>query len=687
MADIVTAELDKVAPLHHTTRSSHGRKINEFLTDTAKQAKRHRRRCERRWKRTGCETDRVAYRSACRTANRLINESRSDYFASRMDGLVSDAKRRWDVVKELLHEDDRQPDRTADESQSFCLAASSFFIHKLDRIKKSINAQLVGSSYDPAASDVQHTGPRLSIIKPVTVHDVAKIIRSMPAKSSPLDFVPTSLLKSCSDVFAKLIAHLANLSFTEGRFPTRFKKAQITPLLKRPGLDKDLPENYRPISNLNTISKVLERLFLSRIKAHITTSANFNQSQSAYRQNFSTETALLATLNDIYRAIDEGYSTVLVALDISAAFDTIEHQILINRLRDGFGIDGLVLSWIESYLHGRQNWVKVGPAQSPPVPCDCGVPQGSVLGPLLFTAFISPIARVADRHNISQRQYADDTQVFMKFTNASVAAQVDNMQACLAELCQWFLSNGLAINPDKSEAIVMSTAQRSRRTNIVSSIDVAGHSVPISKSLKLLGVKLDEHLTFNEHVNNTCRAAFYHLRALRHIRSSLTDEMAQTVACAVIHSRLDYCNSLYVGMSESNLAKLQRVQNSLARVVTSARKHDHITPILNQLHWLPVRQRVIYKTAVLTYKSLLIGQPDHLSVLLSGYTPTRQLRSSDCHLLSQPADNTVFASRAFSSAAPRIWNNLPLSVRTAPSVNIFRRHLKTYLFSSTTATD
>ena len=133
----------------------------------------------------------------------------------------------------------------------------------------------------------------------------------------------------------------------------------------------------------------------------------------------------------------------------------------------------------------------------------------------------------------------------------------------------------------------MSTSQRSRRTNIVSSIDVAGHSVPISKSLKLLSVKLDEHLTFNEHVNNTCRAAFYHLQALRHIRSSLTDEMAQTVTCAVIHSRLDYC----VGMSESNLAKLQQVQNSIDRVVTSARKHDHITPILNQLHWLPVRQR------------------------------------------------------------------------------------------------
>jgi len=191
----------------------------------------------------------------------------------------------------------------------------------------------------------------------------------------------------------------------------------------------------------------------------------------------------------------------------------------------------------------------------------------------------------------------------------------------------------------------------------------------VSKSLKLLDVTLDEHLTFNEHLNNTCRAAFYHLR---HIRSSLTDEMAQVVTCAMVHSRLDYCNSLNIGKSDANLAKLQRIQNSLARIVTSTRKHDHITPVLNQLHWLPVHQRAIYKIAVLTHKSLVTGQPEHLSVLLSEYTPSRQLRPSDRQLLSQPADNTVFASRAFSSTASRICNSLLITIRTALSSDIFR---------------
>jgi len=165
--------------------------------------------------------------------------------------------------------------------------------------------------------------------------------------------------------------------------------------------------------------------------------------------------------------------------------------------------------------------------------------------------------------------------------------------------------------------------------------------------------------------------------------------MAQVVACAMVHSRLDYCISLYVGMSDANLAKLQRIQNSLARIVTSTcREHDHITPVLNQLHRLPVRQRAIYKIAVLTHKSLVTGQPEHLSVLLSDYTPSRQLRSSDRQLVSQhAADNTVFASRAFSSTAPRIWNSLLITIQSAPSSDTFRRHLKTHLFSNNTTID
>ena len=158
-----------------------------------------------------------------------------------------------------------------------------------------------------------------------------------------MNFIPISLIQSCPFVFSDLIAKLANLSFSEGHFPSCFKDALVTLLLKKPGLDKDSPSNYRPISNLNHISKILERSFLSRILPHVTSSPNFNPHQSAYRPNHSTESALLFTLNNCFNAIDHSQSTVLLSLDLSAAFDTLDHDTLLNRLQTSFGFTGTAL--------------------------------------------------------------------------------------------------------------------------------------------------------------------------------------------------------------------------------------------------------------------------------------------------------------------------------------------------------
>ena len=196
--------------------------------------------------------------------------------------------------------------------------------------------------------------------------------------------MPISLIKSCPSVFSDLIARLANLSFAEGCFPATFKHGIVTPLLKKPNLDRSLPGNYRPITNLNNISKIIERLFLARFQPHVTSSPNFNPLQSAYRKCHSTETALLNTLDHIYTAADNSQPTVLVSLDLSAAFDTIEHQTLLSRLHTSFGLAGSAHNWIRSYLHVRSQSVVVGRQKSSPTAVASGVPPGSVLGPLLF---------------------------------------------------------------------------------------------------------------------------------------------------------------------------------------------------------------------------------------------------------------------------------------------------------------
>ena len=394
------------------------------------------------------------------------------------------------------------------------------------------------------------------------------------------------------------------------------------------------------------------------------------------------ETALLTLLNKARLSADRGESTLLVSLDLSAAFDTIDHSILLARLRSMYGVDGSALMWLESYLSLRAQYVKFGQDVSSTTQLKTGVPQGSVLGPILFTSFISPIQFVTSQFNVDQQQYADDTQVFISLSKSNSPDRVSRLETALVHLTSWFYHNGLALNPEKSEAILLGTHHRNKSLDNITQVDVNGSPIPISDSIKLLGVTIDSSLAFNKHVSSICQSCQYHIRALRHIRPILDANTARLVGHALVSSRLDYANSIMYGMSKSLTAKLQRQQNMLARVVLRTNRLSSAGSLLNELHWLPVASMIQFKIATLTHKILNTGTPSYLSSLLSHYKPTRQLRSSSSNLLVQPPSKTKFGSLAFHTAAPLIWNGLPADVKSSPSFQTFKKMLKTHYFRS-----
>ena len=556
-----------------------------------------------------------------------------------------------------------------------------FFHDKIINLKRSVASTLLTLHNITTFPDPLYFGSKFNSITPVTADEVLKIINAIPPKSSPVDFIPTSVIKRFPVVFAEIITNLTNLSFSEGKFPSLFKTASITPLLKKHNLDKNCPSNYRPISNLNNISKIVERLFLCRFQPHVTTSPNFNQLQSAYRPFHSTETSLLYTLNNIYTSADAGKPTVLVSLDLSAAFDTIDHSKLLSRLSTSFGLSGSALAWLKSYLSDRTQSVRIAQSHSPLKPCSSGVPQGSVLGPLLFSLYISPIGNLISDHGVLHQQYADDTQLYISLSSSQPFYPLSKLECCLSALHSWFCVNGLCLNPSKSDAILFGTWQRLRSFPVIDNISIAGTPVPLSDHVTTLGIILDSHLSLAKHVSSVCKSSYFHIRALRHIRPALTLDSAKTIAVALVQSRLDYANSILFGTSLSNLSKLQRLQNSLSRIVL---QNYSLPPDsrLHLLHWLPVRHRIDFKIATLTYRVLNFSEPSYLASLLSPHIIRRTLRSNQLELLHIPFTSTNFGSRAFMIAAPTVWNNIPLHIRQSSSLDSFKRQLKSHLFSS-----
>ena len=229
------------------------------------------------------------------------------------------------------------------------------------------------------------------------------------------------------------------------------------------------------------------------------------------------------------------------------------------------------LEWIRSYLTDRSQRVCMNGIYSPYHTCSHGVPQGSVLGPILFSLFVAPVAHVIRSFDLTFHQYADDTQLYINVDRRNISTSLDSLDRCTGELEDWFTHNGLALNPSKSEVMFLGTRPQIRAVGQVSVVKVAGHEIHPSDDIKNLGVILDSDLTFSKHVDLICKASCYHIRALRHVKQSIDSQTLKTIACAIVVAKLDYCNSILHGISLGNLNKLQRVQDMLARVVTGRR--------------------------------------------------------------------------------------------------------------------
>ena len=400
----------------------------------------------------------------------------------------------------------------------------------------------------------------LSNFRACTEDEVREVIMRSPSKSCSLDPIPTTILKECIDDLLPFLTAMCNASLLEGHLPVSQRHAIITPLIKKPHLDATDVKNYRPVSNLTFVSKVVERLISGRLVSYLQENDLMPVEQSAYRKNHSTETALLRVISDLLNSMDKQEVTLLGLLDLSAAFDCVDHDILLSRLERTFGIDGLALEWIRSFLADRTQQVAFRGQLSGILRLVFGVPQGSVLGPLLFLLYTAELLDIIKNEGLKAHSYADDTQVHVSTGAADVGTAVQRFVSCTERIESWMSSNRLKMNAEKTQVIWIGSRQQLAKVDI-KEFQLLSANILFSTTVSNLGVHLDSQLTMQDHVAAMCRSCFFQLRQLRTIRSSLTTDAAKTLAQAFVGGRLDYCNSLLYGVSEELLRRLQSIQN------------------------------------------------------------------------------------------------------------------------------
>ena len=446
----------------------------------------------------------------------------------------------------------------------------------------------------------------------------------------------------------------------------KWKQTRVTPVHKAG--DKMNPENYRPISVVSTVMKTFEKFIHKQLYSYLNDNNLLTDCQSGFRPLHSTCSVLLDLNEYFLRCIDEGYAIGAIFLDLKRAFDTVNHNILFNKLAK-YGVQDKELSWFVNYFSDREQCVCIKGAKSAFKRVSVGIPQGSLLGPLLFTIFVNDICCIDLGVDTKLCLYADDTAVFVRSKNVNQLSQL--LQSKLDLIGQWLDLNCLVMNSKKTK--VMLIGSKGRLKNHTLHVMHKGTCIEHVYSFKYLGVIIDSCLKWDKHINAISLKISRIIGYIRRIKHYLPDDVMRLLYNSLILPQLDYCNVVWGRSAHCHLDKLQKLQNRYARMILKA---DILTPhrqMLSQLQWQTVRQRVRYQCCVYLYKIINGMTPVYLKPLvIVRFTPfyTRYAFNSPLFVRTPRTD---YYKKSFHYEVSTMWNNLPSFIRSAQSLSTFKK--------------
>lgn len=627
------------------------------------------RLAEKLWRRSKLLSHRDLFTEAKREHHVTIRQSQRQFIIDKLSESTPSSKNTWRLLHNLLGRHQASPKPDCASLSQLSTDFNLFFLSKPRELRRVL-AQTFPEAFltPPVLPNVVSDYLTLSSFSAATVSEVRDTILNSPIKSSAADALPTTLLRKHLPTLLPVITLLMNKILSEG-MPQCWKNSLVVPLIKKSGLDHNCMNNYRPVSQLPFLSKIAERLVSRRLIIFLEQHKIMDNHQFAYRANHSCESALTYVFDYVYDAMNAGKVTVLTLLDLSAAFDSVDHSYMLEVLSN-IGIKDAVLDWFSNYLIGRQQSTIIDATTSASLPVQFGVPQGSVLGPVLFSLYILGLYDVISAHQIDYIVYADDIQLFVSATYHELPQTILRLEACIADLHKWLTSRRLTLNSLKTEVILLGQPRALSKCTFPG-IHISGTLIPPSTSVRSLGIKLDPTMSLISHASGIRSAAFARLRLIARVRKNLRRCDSALVVKSLVLSHLNYCCSLLTGINSKSMDRLQQVINAAVRLIHGLNKFDSARNASISEGLLPIRDLIKVRALLFIFSVLKHGQPILLANLTKPYTPPRHLRSDDMLLLHVPRTRSKIADRGYRVFAPRIWNSLPLNFRTISSRSEF----------------
>lgn len=644
----------------------------EYILARAQRRKLYKQFCKNR-----TPINRQLYTNQRTLCSNFVTAKRTNFYKAKMNQCGKNQKKLFKLVNSLL-DNNKNKNILPDSSDDTKLANdfNNYFVEKIQKIRSGIshNSEHVRPPY--SSSSVNGT---LSSFAPTDEAEIKLILSESGFKTSPNDPMPAELMKENIDSLLPYLVKIVNSSLQSGSMDN-LKEGIVTPLIKDSFLDRNDLKNYRPITQLSFLSKLIERVVLKRLNSHMMNNNLNCDSQHGYKKHHSTETLLLNLLSDVYHACDQNMGAVVILIDLSAAFDTVDQEYLLKILKNDLGINGTALKWFQSFLTGRFQYTKINDVYSILCFLLYGIPQGSVLGPVLFNIYIRGLKKAFEECGFTSSGYADDNnsmKIFSKFFQYETLIQ--HVPNCLSNINKWMDEHYLMLNQNKSNVIIFGSDSFLHQINFTGTILDNGKCILFKQNVKLLGVNFDSKLDFNKQINDVVSSCYLGIRNISSIRKYISEEQCEQLVNAFITSKIDYINSLYFGLPKHIMLKLQRVQNASLRLILQLRKRTSVSHYFIQLHWLNIDQRVIFKCLLMIYKCLNGMAP----ISLCNKITRRESYPPHCFSLKITSyAKTFLGRRSFSFYAPRIWNPLPLYIRNVPSLDNFKTLLKSFLMTN-----